>query len=97
MPYQQPFVDPNTGATMPQSYVRVTRVRLDTQAGVAQILAARWVGNFQFSQGMQPDQQSPEINVQGSAFTSAFGTLVFSAAEAFIGTLTTLSGATPVP
>ena len=82
---------------MPVSYVRVTAVRADTGQQAAQIRIARWVGNMQYSLGDQPDQQSPEVTVTGSAYTQFFGNLLFSAADAYIGTLTQLSGATPVP
>lgn len=107
MPYQQSYIDPNTGATFPASYIRILstpRVNFsDPSVGFA---AARWVSSTQYSLGFHPIQ-SVDINVQGAAYASffapnvnaaqaSFNSMLLTSADSYIGGLPTLSGAQAV-
>lgn len=107
MPYQQSYVDPNTGATFPQSYVRVQGVpRVNFTEPNVTFAAARWVSQTQYSLGFHPIQ-SVDLAVQGQAYASwfavnvnaaqaSFNSMLLTSADAFIGALPTLSGAQAV-
>ena len=108
MPYLQPFVDPNTGATFPQSYVRVNgQPRVDFESNRVSLAAARYVSQAAYSGGFHP-VQTADLTVQGVAYASwfaipvgaalaSFNSMVITTADAYIGSLTVMSGATQVP
>lgn len=106
MPYQQPYVDPNTGATFPQSYVRVGQPQVDFGSNRVSFNAARYASQACYSLGFHPIQ-SVDVAVAGVPYASWFATPIGAAlasfngmlattADSYIGSLVTLSGATPV-
>src|SRR6266851_4253243 len=103
MPWIQAWVDPNTGASFPASYVRVTEVQPDPQSRRVNVTWQRWAGLDTYSLGLQPVQVQA-TQVSGSAFVldfetpfrqaqAQFGTILRGAAGSFVTAAAELSGA----
>lgn len=73
MPWLQSWIDPNTGATFPSSYVRVTEVQPDPQSQRLTVAWKRWAGVDCYSLGLQPIQ-TQGTTISGSAFMLSFDT-----------------------
>lgn len=108
MPYLQPWIDPNTGATFPQSYVRPSDLaNIDTAGRQASFTVRRWASQTSYSLGYQPIEVK-DVQVNGVAYGSlfdakraqaqrAFDSAIFAVADTYIGGLLTLSGAQVTP
>lgn len=106
MPYLQLWVDPNTGATYPASYVRLSgQPQVDFGAQRVGMNAARYASQSCYSLGFHP-LQAQDVTVTGLAYASWFATsvnaalasfnaMVATTADTYIGSLTVMSGATP--
>lgn len=108
MPWQIPYVDPSTGATFPVSYVRAINTGIDPATNQqATVHAARWASVTCFSLGKLPIQTA-DLTVVGATYASFFqpsvaaavasyNSMVATLADTYIGSLTVMSGAVPVP
>lgn len=107
MPIQQFFVEPNTGATLATSYIRVVDVQWDRSSSQVSLQIGRWASATTFSLGLAPVAKR-DFNFSGAVFLNSFlPTLAAAdasfrssfvgAAEAFILGLPQFSGATQVP
>lgn len=106
MPWQIPYVDPNTGATFPVSYVRALSQGAQPENHQASIVAARFASVTCYSLGFRP-LQTVDLVVAGSAYNNSFGpqvaaayasfnSMLASTADTYIGNLPTMSGAIQV-
>lgn len=107
MPYLQLWVDPNTGATYPQSYVRVDgQPQVDFNTPQVSMHASRYASQTCYSLGFHP-VQAQDISVAGAAYASFFATnvngarasfnaMIYTTSDTYLGSLTVLSGATAV-
>lgn len=108
MPYQQSYIDPNTGATFPQSYVRVTgQPQVDFGSNRVSLTAVRYASQACYSLGYHP-LQAVDLTIAGVAYGSwfavpvgaalaSFNSMIATTADAYIGSLLTMSGAIAVP
>ena len=107
MPIQQFFIDPNTGATLSLSYLRVISAEWDRSSNRVGLVVDRWAAAMNFSQGQAPHQQR-DISIAGPGFTSqflptlaaaeaSFKAAFVGAAEAFILAQPQFSGAIQIP
>lgn len=108
MPYIQQWIDPNTGATYSQSYVRVNgQPQVDFGSSRVSFNAARYASQTCFSLGFHP-LEARDVQVAGVPYASWFAVQVaaaqasffsgiLSSADAYLGSVPTLSGAAPSP
>jgi len=107
MPIQQFFIDPNTGATLSASYIRVVSEDWDRSSNRVSLNVGRWAAAMNYSQGQAPHQQR-DISIAGPGFTSqflptlaaaeaSFKAAFVGAAEAFILAQPQFSGAIQIP
>lgn len=105
MPYTQSWIDPHTGATYPQSYVRSSPPQVDFGNQRVGFVVGRYASLTCYSLGYSP-LEARDVQVAGVAYGSWFGTQVSSmqaslmaglsvAADTYIGSVPTLSGAQP--
>lgn len=108
MPYTQPWIDPNTGATFPQSYVHIMgQPNVDFNSARVSLQIGRWASQTTYSSGYHALEMR-DVQVQGATYASWFAGQVGSAltafqagvlvtADTYIGSVPTLSGAAVAP
>lgn len=103
MPYRQLWVDPNTGATYPQSFVvAASPPQVDFVNQMATLTARRYASDTCYSLGFKPIETTTvqidgvsygSIAPQLNAAQAGFQQSILAVADQYIGSVATFSGA----